>query len=320
MQRELPPRPNLEHLKKQAKDLLDAHQRRDPDALARIRTAVPSFAAMSDDDLARAPFALHDAQSAIAREHGLKSWNELREAVASAPPIDEPPPDEILRSFPDAVGAAWKEAWTRRAAEPAGDPGVPGALPLVAVRNGLFAPRALGPIQVKRSRAAVEAALARTPPTLAIFAQRAAETDQVEVALLHAVGCEAIVHARIPDEDRAWVILQGVQWISLESIEQSPEGYAIAHVAPVRLEPGEPGEVSALAGALRSTARTLASTLPYAARTLARIDALGPEALADAVVTTLPIPVEEKARYAGELRLVERLRLAGALAEARLAT
>lgn len=55
---------------------------------------------MGDEDRARAPFALHDAQSAVAREHGLKSWNELREAVASATEIDEPPPDEILRSFP----------------------------------------------------------------------------------------------------------------------------------------------------------------------------------------------------------------------------
>jgi hypothetical protein len=66
--RQLPSKPNLEHLKSQAKDLLDAHRRGEPEAFSRIRAAVPAFAHMSDEALARAPFALHDAQSAIARE------------------------------------------------------------------------------------------------------------------------------------------------------------------------------------------------------------------------------------------------------------
>ena len=60
--RELPARPNLEQLKKQAKSLLDAAKAREP--------------AIDVADLA-----LHDAQSAIAREHGFASWNELREEV-----------------------------------------------------------------------------------------------------------------------------------------------------------------------------------------------------------------------------------------------
>ena len=81
-----PTRPNLDHLKKQAKDLLDAQQRGEPEALARIRDALPSHAGMSDDELARAPFALHDAQSAIAREYGHKSWSDLRDEVASRQP------------------------------------------------------------------------------------------------------------------------------------------------------------------------------------------------------------------------------------------
>jgi hypothetical protein len=41
---ELPPKPILEHLKSQAKDLLDAHRRGEPEAFARIRAAVPAFA------------------------------------------------------------------------------------------------------------------------------------------------------------------------------------------------------------------------------------------------------------------------------------
>ena len=72
MRRELPTQPHIDHLKKQAKDLLEAHERGDAEALARIRAAVPAFAGMGDEELARAPFALHDAQSAIAREYGLK--------------------------------------------------------------------------------------------------------------------------------------------------------------------------------------------------------------------------------------------------------
>jgi hypothetical protein len=66
--RQLPTRPHLDHLKAQAKDLLDAHRRGEPEAFERIRASVPAFARMADDELARAAFALHDAQSAIARE------------------------------------------------------------------------------------------------------------------------------------------------------------------------------------------------------------------------------------------------------------
>src|SRR3954467_8056096 len=92
MSRELPARPHLDHLKAQAKDLLDAHQRGEPAAFERIRASVPAFARMSDDELARATFALHDAQSASAREYGFASWAELRDkvpALTAAPPAME---------------------------------------------------------------------------------------------------------------------------------------------------------------------------------------------------------------------------------------
>ena len=44
MQR-LPDRPNLDHLKKQAKDLLSLFRNRDPAAITRIRNALPAAAA-----------------------------------------------------------------------------------------------------------------------------------------------------------------------------------------------------------------------------------------------------------------------------------
>ena len=78
--RQLPERPNLDQLKRQAKDLLRAARAHDADALARFRT-LPAFAHHSDADLERASLGLHDAQSVIAREYGLDSWNALRERV-----------------------------------------------------------------------------------------------------------------------------------------------------------------------------------------------------------------------------------------------
>ena len=77
---QLPERPNLDQLKRQAKDLLSAAQGRSPDALARFR-ALPAFARESDDEKLAASVALHDAQSVIARELGFPSWNALRERV-----------------------------------------------------------------------------------------------------------------------------------------------------------------------------------------------------------------------------------------------
>ena len=76
----LPERPNLEQLKRQAKDLLRSARANDPGALARFRI-LPAFTRASDADLARRPLALHDAQSVVAREYGFESWNSLRERV-----------------------------------------------------------------------------------------------------------------------------------------------------------------------------------------------------------------------------------------------
>lgn len=97
--RQLPERPNLDQLKRQAKDLLHAARARDPGALARFRS-LPAFAGIPDDALARRGLALHDAQSVVAREHGLASWNELRERV-----------EELTLAF-DAALDAFVEAAT----------------------------------------------------------------------------------------------------------------------------------------------------------------------------------------------------------------
>jgi hypothetical protein len=67
MSRVLPPRPNLEHLRSQAKDLLRDWQQRKPDAQ------------------------LADAQHAIALEYGFQSWPKLKAHVESVI-ADDPRP------------------------------------------------------------------------------------------------------------------------------------------------------------------------------------------------------------------------------------
>jgi hypothetical protein len=67
----LPPLPSLEHLRKQAKHLLAAARRGEPQALQRLRRWFPE----------RPAFALSHAQLVVAREHGCAGWAPLRRAV-----------------------------------------------------------------------------------------------------------------------------------------------------------------------------------------------------------------------------------------------
>jgi ankyrin repeat protein len=75
MSRELPAKPNLEYLKKQAKEFLHDIQQRQPDAVERFR----ALASDSTPDTAK----LADAQHLLAREYGFPSWPKLKEHVDS---------------------------------------------------------------------------------------------------------------------------------------------------------------------------------------------------------------------------------------------
>jgi hypothetical protein len=72
MLRALPPNPNLDQLKRQAKDLLKALRAGDPQALLRIEQYLPNRSAAA---------ALSDTQLVIAREYGFASWPKLRRHV-----------------------------------------------------------------------------------------------------------------------------------------------------------------------------------------------------------------------------------------------
>jgi ankyrin repeat protein len=79
----LPERLNLDHLKKQAKDLIRRYRSRDGEAIARFRHALPAAANRSDDEIASLKLRLHDAQSCVARDYGFASWTDLRSYVAA---------------------------------------------------------------------------------------------------------------------------------------------------------------------------------------------------------------------------------------------
>jgi hypothetical protein len=91
--RELPDRPDLDQLKKQAKALLRAATAREPDALARL-AVLPGFTGEA---------ALHDAQSALAREYGFASWHRLRDEVDARTVTFEAAVEAFLRA---ATGGA----------------------------------------------------------------------------------------------------------------------------------------------------------------------------------------------------------------------
>ena len=73
----IPARPDMGHLKKQAKQLLAAYRAGSAQAMEQLRAHLPAARGRTDEALAAMDLRLHDAQSAVAREHGFASWSEL---------------------------------------------------------------------------------------------------------------------------------------------------------------------------------------------------------------------------------------------------
>jgi Lon protease-like protein len=299
MRRELPARPNLDHLKSQAKDLLDAHRRRDREALARIRSSVPAFANMSDDAIADAPFALHDAQSAIAREYGFASWTALRASVTAtttAPPETPTPP--AVETYP-----------------------TPATVPVLPVRNAVLIPGGTYTLEINRptSVRAIHAAMAQEPGFLAVFAQRVKDTDAPTRDDLHAVGSLGIVHEFHDDTNPGSVRVEAVRWIALADLRQvSP--YYLASVVDTTIDRGDEQQLGVLDRGLRDVAHQMAEKLGDEREMAhALIDATTDTArLADVVMAHLPLPVDEQARYAAETDVARRVQHAIDVLEAAL--
>src|SRR5262245_1561344 len=93
----LPDRVNLDHLKKQAKDLIRLYRNRDPDAIAQFRDALPAAAGRSDDEIVSLGLRLHDAQSCVARDYGFASWADLRSYVEAQAATHDDRAERVLR-------------------------------------------------------------------------------------------------------------------------------------------------------------------------------------------------------------------------------
>lgn len=81
MQRKLPARPNLEHLRTQAKTLLAKLREGDTEAARTFTKYLPEAARLSVDEVRVHGFRLADAQAAIARKSGFAQWPGLARHV-----------------------------------------------------------------------------------------------------------------------------------------------------------------------------------------------------------------------------------------------
>src|SRR5262249_41971156 len=105
---DLPARPDLDQLRHQARELLRAAQRGDPEATARIR-------AVSEQII------LSSAQLALAREYGFASWPKLKLEVERRAALNSRDLSRLTRLLAEhpALATSGLEHWADRAC---GDP------------------------------------------------------------------------------------------------------------------------------------------------------------------------------------------------------
>jgi uncharacterized glyoxalase superfamily protein PhnB len=92
--------PNIENLKKQAKQYLRWHRERYYPVAAQIRAAIPRFRDLGDVQILESSFRLADAQELVARQMGFDGWRALKSgagAMTDEPKLTTPRP--ILNSI-----------------------------------------------------------------------------------------------------------------------------------------------------------------------------------------------------------------------------
>ncbi|HEX4469532.1 MAG TPA: ankyrin repeat domain-containing protein, partial [Gemmatimonadaceae bacterium] len=100
--RNLPPRPDLAQLKRQANELLKLQREKKASAGARIAANHPKFTDRPPEDALTSAFVLADAQLVIAREYGFESWAALKHLVEASRRVAKFNPHP---HFADAVAA-----------------------------------------------------------------------------------------------------------------------------------------------------------------------------------------------------------------------
>ncbi len=92
--------PNLENLRKQAKQYLRWHREHYYPVAAQIRAALPRFRHLSDEQILAANFKLADAQELVARQMGFEKWQALKSgAEALTDKATRTTPRPILNSI-----------------------------------------------------------------------------------------------------------------------------------------------------------------------------------------------------------------------------
>jgi hypothetical protein len=109
MSKSLPPRPNLDQLRKQAKDLLKACRSGDPAALQRFEENRPPRAEGSTGRTAK----LGDAQFVIAREYGFATWPKLKEHIESLQLETAEPMELFKKAFSENDAATFRQLLER---------------------------------------------------------------------------------------------------------------------------------------------------------------------------------------------------------------
>jgi catechol 2,3-dioxygenase-like lactoylglutathione lyase family enzyme len=94
--------PNIENLKKQAKQYLRWHRERYYPVAAQIRSTLPRFRGMGDMEVLKSGFKLADAQELVARQEGFNSWQAL---ISGADTMKEIPKQPALCAVLNSIEA-----------------------------------------------------------------------------------------------------------------------------------------------------------------------------------------------------------------------
>jgi catechol 2,3-dioxygenase-like lactoylglutathione lyase family enzyme len=94
--------PNIENLKKQAKQYLRWHRERYYPVAAQIRSTLPRFRGMGDVEILESGFKLADAQELVARQAGFDSWQTL---IAGANVMRDTPRQTAISAVLNSIEA-----------------------------------------------------------------------------------------------------------------------------------------------------------------------------------------------------------------------
>lgn len=97
--------PNLENLKKQAKQIVRWHRDGLVPVAHRIRSVLPGWEGLDDDQIMAASFQLAHAQEVIARENGFQSWEALKSGLETMTQAEPPEIPKLLIAFPQVFVA-----------------------------------------------------------------------------------------------------------------------------------------------------------------------------------------------------------------------